>query len=396
MDFHSPRHGSSRTLLRTLTGICQPLLRQGVRRTQADRYVKRYGTAGFAIAWVSYFLLQLHSLRELQVYLSLSGALQQVVGWAGISKAQLNRLHHARPSEVWEPLVSHLLKRLQGRALPSRIRLLDTSFFTLSTRLLKRRYPHKRMRPGTAGIKMGIVLDPTNWLPVRLCSRVGQDCDTGWLDELVPPGEDVNGVLFLFDRGFRKYAFFERLIAGGADFLTRATAQIHYTVIGTIPLDPAQPAIVSDQRVILGSVNGHNLMTHPVRRIELAKQVRRNRKCPVEQLVFLTSDLETPAWELCELYRQRWEIETFFRWYKRTIGCQRPLGYSAEAAAHSFWAALVVYFLVLLVHQATHATDRNPAGATQSAVGLQTTFQRIRALLHQKPPQDLLQALEGL
>jgi hypothetical protein len=395
MAFASRRRVSSRTLLRRFSSVCRPHLRKGVRGTDADRYVKTYGSVGFAVAWVSYYLLQLQSLRELQVRLSLSRVLQQAVGWGNISKAQLNRLHHARPPELWEPLICHLLKRLQGRAVPSHIRLLDTSFFSLSTRLLKRRYPKKRMRAGTAGMKLGAVLDPENWLPVRFCSRVGQDCDTGWLDDLVPPGEDVRGLLFIFDRGFRKYAFFGRLIADGAHFLTRATAQIHYTVQAALALDPAHPEVVSDQRVILGSANGHNLMKQPVRRIELDKHVRRNRKRPVERLVFLTSDLETPAWELCELYRRRWDIETFFRWFKRTIGC-RPLGYSAEAAAHSFSAALVAYLLVLLLHQAKARPDDSDADASQWAAGLQTTFQGIRALLYEIPGHDSLQALQFL
>jgi hypothetical protein len=395
MAFAPRRRVSSRTLLRSFTSLCRPHLRKGVRRTDADRYVKTYGSVGFAVAWVAYYLLQLQSLRELQVRLSLSRVLQQAVGWGSISKAQINRLHHVRPPELWEPLISHLLKRLQGRAVPSHIRLLDTSFFSLSTRLLKRRYPNKRMRAGTAGMKLGAVLDPENWLPVRFCSRVGQDCDTGWLDDLVPPGEDVSGLLFIFDRGFRKYAFFERLIAGGAHFLTRATAQIHYTVTAALPLEPAHPEVVSDQRVILGSVNGHNLMKRPVRRIELSKDVRRDRKHPVQRLVFLTSDFETPAWDLCELYRRRWEIETFFRWFKRTINC-RPLGHSAEAAAHSFWAALVTYLLVLLMHQATHRPDGSDNAADKWATGLQTTFQAIRARLHEKPGSKALQALEFL
>jgi hypothetical protein len=396
MAFASDRTASSRTVLRCFAALCRPHLRRGVHRTDADRYVKRYTSAGFALAWVAYFLHGMRSLRALQAHLATARGLQQAVGWGGISVAQINRLQLTRPPQLWEPLVSHLIRRLQGRAVPSRIRLLDTSFFGLSGRLLERRYPHKPMGPGTAGAKIGVVLDPDNWLPVRLCKRVGQDCDTGWLDDLVAPGEDVRGLLFIFDRGFRKYAFFERLIADGADFLTRATAQIHYTVKATRPLDPAQPQVVKDECVILGSANGRNLMTHPVRRIELSKEARRDRKRPPQRLVFLTSDLHTEAWELCELYRRRWEIETFFRWFKRTIGCLRPLGHSAEAAAHTFWAALVTYLLVLAIHQATRRAAGMAGKPGQSAVGLQATFHRIQAALPYQPPGDLLLALESL
>lgn len=396
MRFDSRTTKPSRTLLRTFTSLCRPHLRTGVGKTGADAYVKRYHSIGFAIAWVGLYLFGLPSLSALQVHLSVPGLLRKCVGWGSISRAHINRLHHDRPPELWAPLISHLMQRLQAKAVPSHIRLLDTSFFTLSTRLLKRRYPGKRMRPGTAGVKLGAVLDPSNWIPTFVPCRVGQDCDTGWLDELVPPDQDVAGIFYIFDRGFRKYAFYERLMATGADFLTRASAQIHYRVTGEIPLDPGHPEIVADQRVILGSVNGHNLMKRQVRRIQTSKTVRRNRKRSAEQLIFLTSDLDSPAHELCELYRRRWEIETFFRWFKRTIGCDRPFGYSAEAAAHSFSAALVTYLLVLLTHQGLSGSRNKKTATSRSAVGLARTLQLIRALLHEPPPPGMLAALQTL
>jgi hypothetical protein len=391
MSFAEQPQATCRTAMRRLRRLCRPALTQGVERSAADHYVKRYGSVGFALAWIAYFFLQLSSVRELRLRLSDDLALQDMVGWADISDAQLNRLHHVRPPRLWEPLVAQLIAQVQGAKVPSRIRLLDTSFFTMSTKLLKRRYPRKLMGPGTAGMKLGAVLDPDSRLPLRVCSRVGQDCDTGWLDDLVPPGEPIAGLLFIFDRGFRKYAFFERLIDEEADFLTRATEQIRYEVKRQLALDPRHPLVVSDEIVILGSHNGHNLMRHPVRRIAMNKQVRKNRKCSPQQLVFLTSDMETPAWELCELYRRRWEIETFFRWFKRTIGCVRPLGHSAQAAAHSFYAALVAYLIVLIVHQAITAGE-----GRSTAPRLGRTFQIIRAVLYQTAPEHIDKALQFL
>jgi hypothetical protein len=391
MSFAKQPRATCRTTMRVLGSLCRPALRQGVRESQADHYVKRYDSVGFALAWIGYFFLQLSSVRELRVRLSLDRALKNMVGWGDISDAQLNRLHHVRPAQLWEPLVAQLIARVQGTRMPSHIRLFDTSFFTMSTKLLKRRYPRKLMGPGTAGMKLGAVLDPDSCLPLRVCSRVGQDADTGWLDDLVPPGELIAGLFFIFDRGFRKYAFFERLINEGADFLTRATEQIRYEVKRQLALDPRHPLVSSDEIVVLGSHNGHNLMQHPVRRIGMNKQVRKNRKSAPQQLVFLTSDMDTPAWELYELYRRRWEIETFFRWFKRTIGCVRPLGHSDQAAAHSFYAALVAYLIVLIVHQPTMAKE----GRT-TAPRLARTFYRIRAVLYQRPPGYIEKALQFL
>jgi hypothetical protein len=377
--------------MRALRKLCLPPLRQGVKDSQADHYVKRYGSVGFALAWIAYFFLQLRSVRELRVWLSLDHALQNMVGWGGISDAQLNRLQHVRPVQLWEPLIARLSARVQGDAIPSTLRLFDTSFFTMGARLLKRRYPQKVMDHATSGIKLGAVLDPDRQLPLRICQCVGQGCDTALLDELVPPGEAIAGLFFIFDRGFRKYAFYQRLITDGAGFLTRATAQIHYQVKRRLAVDPRHPEVVSDEIVVLGSQNAHNLMDDPVRRIGMATEVRRDPKDSPQQLVFLTSDLESPAWELSELYRRRWEIETFFRWFKRTIGCVHPLGYSVEAAAHTFYAALAAYLIVLIVHQSATRPD-----GSARAQGLARAFQTIRAVLYQRPPEHIEKALQFL
>lgn len=380
MSFPTPKPPSSRALLRRLADRCRPALRQGVQETQADRYVKRYDSCGFALAMVSYFVLGLGSLRELQVRLSQDRCLQRAVGWGGISVSQLLKLPHRRPAALWAPLVASLLQAIGQTKHCGTVRILDTSFFTMGLKLMQRRHPKKSMSAGTAGYKLGTVLDFDSAAPVHCISAVGQSTDTAYVDALVPPGQSVRGHVFLFDRGFRKYAFFNRLIADGAQFVTRATRALHAEVQQILALDPEHPEIIADEIVLLGSRNAKNRMTHPVRRILLQSDSG--------LVVFLASDLQAAAWDLCELYRQRWAIEPFFRWIKSGLGCKRAVGYSQQAAEHTFWAALVAYLLTLLLaEQTTHPKTGKPT------VAIKRTIQRIRAAAYQPAQQADLQAL---
>jgi len=318
-------------------------------------------------------------LRELGVRLGHDDNLKRAVGWGGISISQLIKLQHKRPPELWAPLIANLLSRLKPATVGPKIRIMDTSFFTMGLKLLKRHHD-KTMDAATAGYKLGVVLDPACAAPVRYVSDVGQGSDTGWLDRLVPADEPIAGIMFLFDRGFRKYAFFDKLIERGADFITRATALIRWETVAELPPDPARPAIIRDHIVRLGAAGARNRMENVVRRIVL--------DTGTERIVFITSDRDSSAWQIAELYRLRWEIETFFRWFKRSVGCVRPLGYSLLAAQHTFCAALVAYLLVLLLAD----WEISPSTGRET-VRVQPTLHRIRATLGQRPTEHDLNAL---
>ena len=372
MSFAKATSPSCRSLLHTLVRLCRPPLQRGSRQTQADYYVKSYASSAFALALISHFVLGLRSLRHLKTQLDCDTRLQRAVGLGGISDAQLPKLLHRRPPALWEPLVAELLARLPRHQLPTSVRIMDSSFFHLGMKLLARQMA-RRFTPESAGVKLTLIMEPATGAPQAWLVTVGQGND-------IPPGvalcaaqEDIHGHLYLFDRGYIKYDFYASLMARGADFLTRSVRDGSYVVLETRPLPEAPGAIRSDQIVRVGSRAAHNLLERPVRRIV--------KHTPQGELIFLTSLVDLPAAEVAELYRTRWQIEILFRWLKRVLDCTKPLGYSPEAAAHTFFAALACYLLILLVAQA--------AGTPR---GLAKIVYEIRAGLHERPKLRHLQA----
>jgi len=363
---------SCRSVLHALVRLCRPPLQAGSRQTHADRYVKRYPSSAFALALISYFALGLHSLRQLKTYLDCDARLYKVLGLHGISEAQLPKLLHRRPPELWEPLVAALLQRLPRGQVPAQVRVMDSSFFHLGLKLLSRQMA-RRFTPESAGVKLTLIMEPETGAPHAWLVTVGQGTDMPSGVALCASQEDIRGHLYIFDRGYRKYAFWGSLIERGADFLTRGEADARYTVLETRPLPPLPGEILSDQIVRLGSKEARNLLAPPVRRIV--------KRTPHEDLIFLTSLFDLPAGEVAELYRTRWQIELLFRWLKRTLACTKPLGYSPAAAAHTFYAALVYYLLILLV---AHASGRPRR--------LQKIVYEMQAGLHERPEIRHLQA----
>jgi hypothetical protein len=297
-----------------------------------------------------------------------------------MSISQLSKILHVRPPQLWEPLIQELGVQVTGSQVPSWIRVIDSTLFKLSAKLLSRCTGKRFKNPGNAGIHATMVLDVRNLTPVRLRSKLGQGSDAANGRAVLPPEESIKGHLYLFDRGFRNYAFYEDLIQREADFVTRQSETIRYEVLETLKLHPDRPQIVCDEKVRLGSHNAKNRMKNPVRRIVLQTEG--------ETLILLTSCFDLSAFEVTELYRQRWIIEVFFRWLKKVIGCHKPMGYSQSAAEHTIYAALVVYLLTLLLAGLTSLPPKN-----QKTAQIKAAFELLAALLYQTPRRQHLHAL---
>ena len=143
--------------------------------------------------------------------------------------------------------------------------------------------------------------------------------------------------------------------------------------------DPQQPQVTSDERILLGCPK-HYQLEHQVRRIVVQRD---DQTC-----ILLTSCFDLSAAEVAALYARRWEIETFFRWLKRVLNCQRPLAYSAQATAHTIYSVLVAYLLFLLLNQEQFTR----AGKT-SLRGLKTHWHRLTIRLWTTATQEELRCL---
>lgn len=378
--FTGRRPKSFRSVMHAIVVRCRKALNRGVRATQADRYVKVHWSGTVALALMSHYILRCSGLRSLKRTLDSDRLVARCVGWKRMSISQLSKVLRGRPVEMWVFLVEDLAKQVAGPEVPAGVRVMDSSLFRLSEKLLCRCAGKQFKNAGNAGIHATMVMDAASAVPVVMCTKVGQGSDAANGRRALPAEVDITGHLYLFDRGFRNYGFYDELIEREADFVTRQSATACYEVLQTLPLDPAHPEITSDEKVILGSTHAKNRMQNPVRRIVL--------ETATEPVIFLTSCLDLDAADVAELYLKRWLIEIFFRWLKRIIGCNKPLGYSQSAAEHSIYAALAVYLLTLLFIGHTGDPPKR-----QKTAQIKAAFEILCASIHQTPRRDDLQAL---
>jgi hypothetical protein len=232
----------------------------------------------------------------------------------------------ARPLYVHEPLAVDLSETVYA---------LDATTIDLCLAL----FPWAPFRSTKAAIKLHTLLDLRGAIPTFLHITDGTVHDVNILDLLLPEP----GAFYVMDRA---YLDFERLYAlqqAGSFFVIRARSNFKCRRVYSRPVD-RRTGLICDQLVELVVFYSQQGYPERLRRI-------RYQDAEGHTFVFLTNHLALPALTVCELYRQRWQIELFFKWVKQHLRIKRFFGTSENAVKSQIWIAVAVYVLVAIVRK---------------------------------------------
>jgi len=169
--------------------------------------------------------------------------------------------------------------------------------------------------------------------------------------------------LYLVDRGYVDYALYQQIVDAKASFIARMKENCSRRTLSTRPLstDAAQAGVVEDLDVELGSKSDrvrvrlirvrtvlpppHNL--HPMRKNGKYKAYEKGEAREVE-LLLATDRTDLSAEVVVELYRWRWQVELFFRWFKCVLGCNRLMAQTENGLNLQMYAALIASLLVVV------------------------------------------------
>ena len=205
-------------------------------------------------------------------------------------------------------------------------------------------FPWARFSQTQATVKMHTLLDLRGAIPAFVHVSDGKLHDVNVLDLLIPEP----GAFYIMDRGYLDFARLYSLHQGGSFFVTRAKSNFKYRRIVSRPVDRCT-GLICDQLIDLIVFYSRQGYPERLRRI-------RYRDDEGRTLVFLTNNLVLPALTICELYRQRWQVELFFKWIKQHLRIKRFFGNSQNAVKTQIWNAVATYVLVAIVRKRLNLT----------------------------------------
>ena len=193
-------------------------------------------------------------------------------------------------------------------------------------------------RSSKAAIKLHTLLDLRGAIPAFIHISDGKMHDVNVLDILSVEA----GAFYLTSRGYLDFARLYRMHQLGAFFVTRAKTNMNARRVYSANTDRTT-GVVCDQAIALNGFYGSQNYPEHLRRIRF-KDSETDKT-----LIFLTNNTTLPALTIAALYKNRWQVELFFKWIKQHLRIKKFLGTSENAVKTKIWCAVSTYVLIAIV-----------------------------------------------
>jgi hypothetical protein len=311
-----------------------------VRRTGAEYAAKGFSSWSQLVSMLFCQLGRAHSLREIEGGLkSCEGKLAHL----GIEPPARSTLAYAnahRPWQLFEAVFHDLYAKVAGSVkgpkhkfrFKNKLVSIDSTVIDLSLSM----YDWAKYQRTKGAVKLHLVLDHDGYLP---CFGVVTDGTVG--DVTVAQALTfAPGTIVVDDRGYNDYAMFGRWCEQGVFFVTRMKTDALFEVEQQEPIFVPQGNIVADQRVRLSSEHARRHCPQGLRRVVAVHPETG------QALVFLTNLHHLSASTIAAIYKDRWQVELFFKALKQNLKIKTFVGTSANAVKTQIWTALICMLLL--------------------------------------------------
>jgi hypothetical protein len=309
-----------------------------VRAVKADRHAKGFSSWSQFVAMIFCQLAQAQSLREITNGLRCCvGKLNHLGLQEAPKRSTLSYANAHRPWELYEKTFYRLLGRCREVAPGHKFRFknkllsMDASMIELCVTMFD--WAHYQTTKGA--VKLHLLLDHEGYLPTFALLTDGKTHEVRVAREVkLAPGS-----IIAIDRGYTDLRLFGRWTTEGVWFVTKMKQQLVYRVIADQAV-PQKRNILSDQIIVLTSEKARQRCKQQLRRIEVWDEKKQ------EVVVLLTNHLKFGATTIAAIYKERWQIEMFFKALKQNLKVKTFVGTSANALRIQIWTALIAMLLL--------------------------------------------------
>jgi hypothetical protein len=310
-----------------------------VKETHSDKRIKGFNCWDQFVAMTFCQLGQAHSLREICGGLATSlGKMVHLGMKKAPSRSTLAYANEHRPWRLYEEVFFHILALCHSQfggkhkfRFKNKLYSFDASLISLCLSLFD--WAKYRRRKGA--IKLHLLLDHAGYLPQFVNITPGKTHEVKILKKLaLDPG-----TIIVFDRGLIDFATWATWIQQGIFFVTRMKSNAVYRVIKRNPVLKNGP-VLQDQIIYLKGFYSRKKCPYPLRRV-----VYRDPKTG-DKYTFITNNMTLAASTIAAIYKDRWQIELFFKALKQNLRIKTFVGTSLNAVMIQIWTALIAILIL--------------------------------------------------
>jgi hypothetical protein len=352
---------------------------------QAERGAKGFSCWTQLVAMLFCHLAHADSLREICNGLSCcQGKLNHLGVDTAPNKSTLSYANRHRPAAFYEALfwdtAEHFRKSTGLGARKTKFRFknkllsLDSTTISLCLAL----FPWASFRRAKGGVKAHVLLDHDDYMPAYVLLTEAKTHDRKAASHIrLNPGSIV-----AMDRGYNDYGLFASWTAQGVFFVTRLKDNADYVVVREREV-PQHRNILADQEIVWAAHKAKEKCPQTLRRIVVWDPVKER------EIVLLTNHLDFGATTIAAIYKDRWEIELFFKALKQNLKVKTFVGTSDNALRIQIWTALIALLLLRWLHHLSRASWSLSNLASMLRLNL-FTYRELMHWLHDPfgtPPQ---------
>lgn len=274
------------------------------------------------------------SLREIEQGLQIQDSKRYHLGLPKIRRSTLADANQNRSYQIFESLFYKLLKRCQDLNPRHKFKFKNPLYSLDATTidLCLSSFDWAKFRKAKGGIKLHCRLDHSGNIPnfIRVTDAKKHEVSVAKKDfDIIPDS------ICCFDKAYNDFVFYRRITEAKAFFVTKAKDNLDYDVTGQ-HTETLKKGILSDETIKLKNP-------------KYTKELRLIRHYDSETgniIIFLTNNFRLAPFTITQIYKDRWQIEIFFRWIKQNLKIKTFLGTNKNAVLTQIWIAMC-YFLLL-------------------------------------------------
>jgi len=309
---------------------------QTVKETKSERHARGFRSWDHFVAMLFCQLADAQSLREITGGLSsCQGRLEQL----GTKVPKRSTLAYANKHRSWE-LFRNVFYNTSNRCraeignktkfrFKNRLLTIDSTVVTLCSKM----FPWATYSRQKGAVKLHFTLDHAGYLPEAMVITTGKYSELTVLRRR----QYARGTILVMDRGFVDFGWFGELNQNGVVFVTRIKTDTRYEIVEHRPV--AGNGIISDDVIRLTSPQTRRRYSETLRLVTLETPEGK-------RLEFLTNQMTLAASTIADIYKDRWQIEVFFKLLKQNLRIKSFVGTSANAVWIQIWTALIAMLLI--------------------------------------------------
>ena len=314
--------------------------RRIVNKYQGNRYIKHFTCWNQLLSLMFGQLSNRESLRDLIVALDAHHSKCYHLGMGrNVSRSSLARTNQNRDYHIFEEYAYYLVNEARKKRVTDIFKLGGNvyAFDSTTIDLCLSVFWWAKFRKKKGGIKVHTLYDVETQIPAFFHITEASVHDSKAMNEI--PYE--SGSYYIFDRVYNNFKMLYRIHQIGACFVVRAKKNLQYKPVKWKRRLPKN--VLSDMSIQLTGFYPKQYYPEPLRLVRYWDEEQKR------EFVFLTNATHISALQVADLYKNRWQVELFFKWLKQHLKIKKFWGITENAVRIQIYAAICTYCLVAII-----------------------------------------------